>query len=199
MNGETEDDAPAEAVRALLQAYGLDSGPRNCRETPRRVAATFRELLAGVGQDELAPLRRGDAVPDGLDIVCLREIEFRSLCAHHLLPFSGVVSVAYVPVRRIVGIGSIVRTLDILSTRPLLQKALAQQLRRPSAPARTPREHWCSSRPGIRASRTGDRGRRSHAWRRSPPRVTCGRARARARRSSSCAARASEQHHRCLG
>lgn len=120
--------AAMDAVRALLAASGVDPDVPMLADTPARVAASLRELFAGVGEDATAPLRRGDAVPEGLDIVCLRGIEFRSVCAHHLLPFSGTVDIAYLPVARLVGIGAIVRTLEILSTRPQIQEHLADEL-----------------------------------------------------------------------
>lgn len=116
-----------DAVRELLAASGVDPDDPRLADTPRRVVQTYAELFTGVRLDERAPLRRGDAVPEGLDFVALRGLEFRSTCAHHLLPFSGTVHVAYVPVERLVGIGSIVRSLEILSTRPQLQEALSQQ------------------------------------------------------------------------
>jgi GTP cyclohydrolase I len=121
-------DAVERAVETLLSAAGIDPRPDMMADTPKRVAATFVELFAGVGLDERTPLGRGDRVPRGVDVVCLRALEFRSMCAHHLLPFSGSVSVAYAPVERLVGIGSIVRTLEILSARPQLQECLAQEL-----------------------------------------------------------------------
>lgn len=120
--------AGAEAVRALLRACGVDPSDSLLAGTPQRVAATFAELFTGVGQDETAPLRRGDSVPEGMELVALNDIEFRSVCVHHLLPFSGTVSVVYSPVERIVGIGSIIRTLDVLSSRPQLQEQLTHQL-----------------------------------------------------------------------
>ena len=117
----------AAAVEALLTAAGLDTRDPLLRATPQRVAQTIDELFAGVGADPHEPLKRGDDVPPGTQLVALKDIEFRSVCAHHLLPFSGSVSVAYRPVQRIVGIGSIIRALEILSTRPQLQEALTQQ------------------------------------------------------------------------
>ena len=122
-----EELSPADAVRTLLAASGVDPDDPRLADTPRRVAQAYAELFDGVGLDERAPLRRGDPVPDGLDFVALRGLEFRSTCAHHLLPFSGTVHAAYVPVERLVGIGSIVRSLEILSTRPQLQEGLSQQ------------------------------------------------------------------------
>ncbi|GAA3755140.1 GTP cyclohydrolase I FolE [Microbacterium kribbense] len=123
------DPEPAgeQAVRMLLRASGVDPDDPVLARTPQRVAATFAELFAGVHEDETAPLRHGDAVPRGTQVVALNDFEFRSICAHHLLPFSGTVSIAYSPVERIVGIGSIIRTLEILSTRPQLQEHLTQQ------------------------------------------------------------------------
>lgn len=122
-------DLPAaeRAVRLLMRACGVDPDDPVLQATPQRVALSMQELLSGLGCDPLAPLQRGDVVPDGTMFIALNDLEFRSICAHHLLPFSGSVSAVYSPVDRIVGIGSIIRTLEILSTRPQLQEHLTQQ------------------------------------------------------------------------
>jgi GTP cyclohydrolase I len=123
------DAARAEkAVRELLLASGADADSDQLRDTPRRVAAAYAEMLAGVGIDQLAPLRVGEAPASGLGVVVFRDVAFRSTCEHHLLPFSGSAHVAYLPGARVVGLGSIVRTLEILSARPQLQESLTDQL-----------------------------------------------------------------------
>ncbi|WP_442575815.1 GTP cyclohydrolase I [Microbacterium sp. F51-2R] len=121
-------DAVATAVEAIIREFGVSIDTELMGETPQRVAASFAELLGGVGIDAEVPLRRGSANPKGNRFVALADLEFRSICAHHLLPFSGILSVVYAPGNRIVGIGSIVRTLEILSTRPQLQESLGQDL-----------------------------------------------------------------------
>lgn len=121
-------EAIAAAIATILTAAGVDPADPVLKATPQRVAAAYAELFAGVAQDECEPLRRGDAVPPGTQFVALNGLEFRSVCAHHLLPFSGSVSVVYAPVERIVGIGSIIRSLEIVSTRPQLQEKLGQEL-----------------------------------------------------------------------
>lgn len=123
-----DEEGVAAAARLLLEASGLDMQDPLLQGTPRRMAHAFREFFSGVWEDELVPLRRGDAVPDGTGLVALKDLEFRSVCAHHLLPFSGLLHVIYEPVQRVVGIGSIARTVAILTARPQLQEALAQQL-----------------------------------------------------------------------
>jgi GTP cyclohydrolase I len=120
--------AAEDAVVRLLRAFRIDVSDPRLQRTPERVALSFAELFSGIGVDEFAPLRRGDAVPAGIDIVALRDLEFRSICAHHLLPFSGVAHIAYVPTTHLIGIGSIVRSLEVLSTRPQLQENLSQEL-----------------------------------------------------------------------
>lgn len=149
------------AVRDLLRAFGIDPDEPRFADTPRRVAQAYEEFFAGVGLDERAPLRRGDAVPAGVDIVTLRGLEFRSTCAHHLLPFAGVVDVVYVPRERLVGIGSIVRTLEIISTRPQLQEHLAQELA--DAVHDGAQAHGALVRISARHSCIADRGPREAA------------------------------------
>ena len=122
------DDHLEHAASAVLSALGLDATSVQLRATPARMAATWRELTAGCAQDPGLSLRRGDPVPPGMQIVELRNIEFRSLCAHHFLPFSGQATVLYAPGDRLLGIGSIVRALETLATRPQLQETLGCQL-----------------------------------------------------------------------
>lgn len=111
----------------MLRALGLDPTSPELSSTPRRMADTWKELLAGTVEDPAEPLRRGEPTPVGTQTIALRNLEFRSLCAHHFLPFSGEATVVYEPGDRIVGIGSIVKALDILATRPQLQESLGQQ------------------------------------------------------------------------
>ena len=118
----------ADAVRDLIRCLGLDPDVPELAGTPERVVSSFSEMLGGTREDPSAPLRRGDAVPIGTEMVSLSGIGFRSVCAHHLLPFSGTANITYLPHSRIVGIGSIVRCLEILSTRPQMQEKLGQEL-----------------------------------------------------------------------
>jgi GTP cyclohydrolase I len=119
------------AVAELLLAIGEDPARPGLVSTPRSVADSYREFFSGLGQDPAAPLRDGDPAlgeGDTGELVLVRGIAFRSICEHHLLPFTGTAHVAYAPGTRIAGLGRLVRTVEILSARPQLQERLTEQI-----------------------------------------------------------------------
>jgi GTP cyclohydrolase I len=119
------------AVTELLLAIGEDPDRIGLAATPRSVAEAYREFFAGLGQDPVAPLRDADlamGTGDTGEIVLLRDLAFRSICEHHLLPFDGIAHLAYAPGSRIAGLGRLTRVLEILCARPQLQERLTEQL-----------------------------------------------------------------------
>jgi GTP cyclohydrolase IA len=116
------------AVAEILAAIGEDAARPGLRSTPKRVAEAYAEFFAGVGVDPSAALGES-VVSDGLgELVLLRDIEFRSICEHHLLPFLGVAHVAYVPGDRIVGLGRLATVVTTAAARPQLQEQLTEQI-----------------------------------------------------------------------
>ena len=125
----------AALVRELLEAIGEDPERPGLRTTPERVADAYGEFFSGVGMDAAAPLAhtisvtRGpapDTLPSGA--VMLRDIRFRSVCEHHLLPFRGHAHIAYLPGEEVVGLGALPRVVDILASRPQVQERLGEQI-----------------------------------------------------------------------
>ena len=116
----------AAAVREILDAIGEDATRPGLELTPDRVADSYAELFAGVGADAASGLRDAGSTADvdSTDPVIVRDIEFRSMCEHHLLPFSGVAHVAYVPTTTVLGLGHIARLVDVVSSRPQVQERL---------------------------------------------------------------------------
>ncbi len=117
------------AVAEILAAIGEDPSRPGLGETPSRVADAYEEFFAGVGVDARSEL--GDPVPlEGAtaETVILRDIRFRSVCEHHLLPFLGVAHVAYLPGESVIGLGRIPRAIETLSARPQLQERLTEQI-----------------------------------------------------------------------
>ena len=117
------------AVAEILAAIGEDPSRPGLLSTPSRVADAYEEFFAGLGQDPAEEL--GEGVPlEGHDAetVLLRDIAFRSVCEHHLLPFIGVAHVAYLPNERIVGLGRIPRVVETLASRPQLQERLTEEI-----------------------------------------------------------------------
>jgi len=125
----------AALVRELLEAIGEDPDRPGLRLTPNRVADAYGEFFGGVGVDAAEPLEhtisisRGpapDTLPSGA--VMLRDIRFRSVCEHHLLPFRGHAHIAYLPGEQVVGLGALPRVVDILASRPQVQERLGEQI-----------------------------------------------------------------------
>jgi GTP cyclohydrolase I len=117
-------DATERAVRDLLVALGRDIRDPGLRETPRRVAAAFAELLS----HEPVSLTTfpNDAGYD--ELVVVREIPFHSLCMHHLLPFHGVAHVAYLPGQRIIGLSKLARVVELFARELQIQERLTMQI-----------------------------------------------------------------------
>jgi GTP cyclohydrolase I len=118
------------AVAEILAAIGEDPARPGLESTPSRVADAYAEFFAGVGRDPADDL--GSPVPletgRPADTVLLRDIEFRSVCEHHLLPFLGVAHVAYLPGETVIGLGRIPKVIETLSARPQIQERLTEQI-----------------------------------------------------------------------
>jgi GTP cyclohydrolase I len=120
------------AVTELLAAIGEDPTRPGVVATPRRVAEAYAEFFAGLELDPLEPLRDApefvaEAGQLG-ELVLVRDISFRSICEHHLLPFIGVAHIAYLPGTRIIGLGRLPKVVEILGARPQLQERLGEQI-----------------------------------------------------------------------
>ena len=123
------------AVLEILLAIGEDPSRPGLERTPQRVAEAYADFFGGLDVDPLEHL--ADAVPIGAseagvpatsDAVILRNLSFRSVCEHHLLPFVGTAHVAYLPGDRVVGLGRIPAVVDTLARRPQLQERLAEEI-----------------------------------------------------------------------
>lgn len=119
----------AAAVSEILAAIGEDPGRPGVADTPRRVAAAHVEYFSGIGvdpQSHLSDLLPADDATG--DLVLVRDIEFRSTCEHHLIPFIGVAHIAYAPRESIVGLGRLPLVVDTLASRPQLQERLTEEI-----------------------------------------------------------------------
>jgi GTP cyclohydrolase I len=119
------DSAAAEiAARDLLQALGADLDHEGLRDTPRRVAAAYGELLTPQPFDATTFPNEG-----GYDeLVVLRDVPFHSLCMHHLLPFVGVAHIAYLPDERIIGLSKLARVVEHFARDLQVQERLTVQV-----------------------------------------------------------------------
>lgn len=116
------------AVAEIIAAIGEDPARDDLVSTPRRVAEAYADYFSGVGVDPLTVLSETVSADKLGELVLLRDIEFRSICEHHLLPFTGVAHVAYVPGSRIVGLGKLPLVVQIVSSRPQLQERLGEEI-----------------------------------------------------------------------
>jgi GTP cyclohydrolase IA len=115
------------AVREILHAVGEDPDREGLLETPDRVARMYAEVFSGLHTDPRIYLKK--AFTQKYDeMVLVRDIRYESFCEHHLLPFTGVAHVAYIPNGRVVGLSKIPRVVDALARRPQLQERLTEEL-----------------------------------------------------------------------
>jgi GTP cyclohydrolase I len=111
----------------LLEAIGEDPQRPGLRETPQRVAAMFEEIFSGIGKDPAAELRLFAA--EHHEMIIHRDIPFYSMCEHHLLPFWGFASIAYIPKDSMVtGFSSLAGIVRVFSQRPQLQETMTTGL-----------------------------------------------------------------------
>src|SRR5258708_17734699 len=115
------------AVREILIAVGENPDREGLLRTPNRVARAYGELMAGLQEDPKRHLKTvfHEAYQE---VVLLRDIEFHSLCEHHLLPFTGRAHVAYLPDGKIVGLSKLARVVDGYARRPQVQERLTTQI-----------------------------------------------------------------------
>ena len=117
-------DAAESAVRDLLVALGQDPDSEHLRETPRRVALAYEEFLT---PEPFVPTTFPN--DEGYDeLVLVRDIPFHSLCQHHLLPFSGVAHVGYLPAARILGLSKLARVVEHFARGLQVQERLTKQI-----------------------------------------------------------------------
>ena len=117
-----------DAVEKMLRAFGEDPNREGLQKTPDRVARMYDELLAGYRTDPVALLN--DAIFEVTydDMVLVRDIEFYSLCEHHMLPFLGRAHVAYLPRGYVVGLSKIPRIVDMFARRLQVQERMTHQI-----------------------------------------------------------------------
>lgn len=157
--GEYDQARVEAAIRELLLAVGEDPDREGLRETPSRVARSYREIFAGLFQEP------EDVLTTTFDLgheemVLVKDIEVYSTCEHHLVPFHGVAHVGYIPGTdgRITGLSKLARLVDVYARRPQVQERLTSQIADALVAALQPRgvlvvvecEHLCMSMRGVR-------------------------------------------------
>ena len=117
-----------EHVRHILEAIGEDPEREGLRKTPARVARAWREITAGYAQDPGEMVRGALFEAEGQEMVLVNDIDFFSMCEHHLLPFFGKAHVAYIPDRHIVGLSKIARVVEAYARRLQVQERMTAQI-----------------------------------------------------------------------
>jgi len=154
-----DEEGVRRSVRDFLLAVGEDPDRDGLRDTPDRVARAYREIFAGMWQQPEEVLTTTfDLGHD--EMVLVKDIEVRSVCEHHLVPFTGVAHVGYIPSTqgRITGLSKLARLVDVYARRPQVQERMTTQVADALMRILEPRgvivviecEHLCMSMRGIR-------------------------------------------------
>ena len=126
--GAIDEPAAQQAVTQLLKALGEDIQREGLQSTPRRVARMFGELLSGYQMDPQAIVNGALFEIRYDEMVIVRDIEFYSLCEHHMLPFIGRAHVAYIPAGKVLGLSKIPRIVDMYARRLQVQERMTRQI-----------------------------------------------------------------------
>ena len=141
----------------VLTLLGEDPGREGLAKTPKRVAKAMTDLTRGYGQDPIEILNSAKFREDYSQMVIVKDINFYSLCEHHLLPFYGKVHVAYIPNGYITGLSKIARVVDCFSHRLQVQERMTLQIREAIQQALQPlgvmvvveAQHMCMQMRGV--------------------------------------------------
>lgn len=117
-----------EAVKMLLSTVGEDVDREGLQDTPKRVAKMYGELFSGYAKDPVAVLGTTFKDEDHQELVLVRDIQFFSHCEHHMVPFHGVVHIAYIPNGTIVGLSKLARLVEVFARRLQVQERLTSQI-----------------------------------------------------------------------
>ena len=130
LSAESGFDLPAitNSVTEILKAIGEDPGREGLIRTPERVARSYQEILGGYQTDPVQLVNGALFTVDYDEMVIVKDIEYYSLCEHHMLPFFGKAHVAYVPRGKVLGLSKIPRIVDMFAHRLQVQERMTQQI-----------------------------------------------------------------------
>jgi len=144
-------------IRELLVSLGENPEREGLKETPRRVAASLKYLTSGYNQDLKKIIKNAVFEDECDDMIIVRDIEFYSMCEHHLLPFYGKCHIGYIPDGKIFGVSKLARILDCFARRLQLQERLTKQVAKTILDAIHPEgvgvvmeaQHMCMTMRGV--------------------------------------------------
>lgn len=152
-----DEAAVQRSVEELLSAIGEDPNRQGLIDTPRRVAKAYQELVSGYTTDPVSLVNNAVFDIEYDDMVIVSDIEYYSLCEHHMLPFVGHAHVAYLPKHKVIGLSKIPRIVDMFSRRLQVQERLTRQIAEFLVEVLDPRgvavvmtaQHMCSMIRGV--------------------------------------------------
>ncbi|MGB3286426.1 GTP cyclohydrolase I FolE [Mycolicibacter algericus] len=151
-------EAAERAAAALLHALGISTAGEALRDTPRRMARAYAEMFTPTPFEATTFPNEEEYE----ELVLVRDIGFRSVCEHHLLPFTGTACVGYLPGDRLLGLSKLARVVDYFACRPQVQERLTKQVADWLTDHLQPRavgvviraEHTCMTLRGVHAARS---------------------------------------------
>jgi len=154
------DQAIASAVQDILVSIGEDPRRQGLVKTPERVARMYEELTAGYYTNPMELVNGAVFEVDYSEMVLVKEIEFYSLCEHHMLPFFGAAHVAYIPDGKVIGLSKIPRIVEMFARRLQVQERMTSDIARFLAGVLNPKgvavlvqgQHMCSMMRGVKKS-----------------------------------------------
>jgi GTP cyclohydrolase IA len=123
-----DQDTVQKLVVDLIKAFGENPDREGLKRTPERVARMYEELLEGYRVDPVALVNDAMFDVNYDEMVIVRDIEFNSLCEHHMLPFIGRAHVAYIPRGKVIGLSKIPRVVDMFACRLQVQERMTRQI-----------------------------------------------------------------------
>ena len=129
IKSKVSDKDAEEAFKTIIRWIGEDPDREGLRETPKRVVKAFKEYFAGYYKDAYSVLKKTFGDVDGYDdMVVEKNITLESHCEHHMAPIIGVVHIAYIPNKKVVGLSKLARTVEVFSKRLQTQERLNMQI-----------------------------------------------------------------------
>lgn len=159
---ETSENPIHTAVRDILMEIGEDPQREGLQKTPERVARMYQEIMAGYQVEPVKLINGALFDVDYRDMVLVKDIEFYSMCEHHMLPFFGTAHVAYLPDGKVLGLSKIPRIVDMFARRLQVQERLTGQIADFLVEVLHPRgvavwvegQHMCAMMRGVKKSET---------------------------------------------
>jgi GTP cyclohydrolase I len=164
MNGKRrETGVIADAVKTILDQLGEDGSREGLVRTPERAEKAFRFLTSGYETDVASIVNGALFTVEYDEMVIVKDIEFYSMCEHHLLPFYGKIHVAYLPSKRVIGLSKLPRIVDVFARRLQVQERLTQQIAETVRDVLEPRgvgviceaRHFCMMMRGVEKQNSG--------------------------------------------